>query len=63
MSNFDRKSIKPYFANLTIGGGAVAWSICRDSKKDLLTQDFHNSLVLQIQVIINSAKVINHPEV
>lgn len=23
----DRKSIKPYFANLTIGAGAVAWSI------------------------------------
>ena len=29
---FNRKSIKPYFANLTIGGGAVAWSICRQSK-------------------------------
>ena len=28
---FDRKSIKPYFANLTIGGGAVAWSICNQS--------------------------------
>ena len=28
---FDRKSIKPYFANLTIGGGAVAWSICSQS--------------------------------
>ncbi len=24
----DRKSIKPYFANLTIGASAVAWSIC-----------------------------------
>ena len=32
-SNFDRKSIKPYFANLTIGGGAVAWSICRDNER------------------------------
>ena len=62
-SNLDRKSIKPYFANLTIGGGAVAWSICRDSKKRPPTQDFHNSLVLQIQVTINCAKVINHPEV
>ena len=30
-SDFDRKSIKPYFANLTIGGGAVAWSICREA--------------------------------
>lgn len=25
--NMDRKSIKPYFANLTIGAAAVAWSI------------------------------------
>ena len=25
--DFDRKSIKPYFANLTIGAGSVAWSI------------------------------------
>jgi 3-oxoacyl-[acyl-carrier-protein] synthase-3 len=33
-SDFDRKSIKPYFANLTIGGGAVAWSICREEPKD-----------------------------
>ena len=31
-ANMDRKSIKPYFANLTIGAGAVAWSItCDDS--------------------------------
>ena len=29
--DFDRKSIKPYFANLTIGGGAVAWSICSEN--------------------------------
>ncbi|MDR2844526.1 MAG: 3-oxoacyl-ACP synthase III, partial [Puniceicoccales bacterium] len=27
----DRNSIKPYFANLTIGAGAVAAVICRDS--------------------------------
>jgi 3-oxoacyl-[acyl-carrier-protein] synthase-3 len=32
-SNFDRKSIKPYFANLTIGGGAVAWSLCRKASE------------------------------
>ena len=32
-SNFDRKSIKPYFKNLTIGGGAVAWSLCRKASK------------------------------
>ena len=31
--NLSRKEIKPYFANLTIGAGAVAWSIAR---KDLL---------------------------
>ncbi len=31
-SKFDRKQIKPFFANLTIGGGAVAWSICRENK-------------------------------
>ena len=30
----DRQSIKPYFANLTIGAAAVAWSIAH---KDLLT--------------------------
>lgn len=31
-SSHTRKSIKPYFANLTIGAGAVAWSIAhRDS--------------------------------
>lgn len=26
-NDFDRQAIKPYFANLTIGAGAVAWSI------------------------------------
>lgn len=26
---FDRKTIKPYFANLTIGAGAVAWVVTR----------------------------------
>ena len=31
--NLDRKSIKPFFANLTIGAGAVAWSICRDENQ------------------------------
>ena len=31
----DRRSIKPYFANLTIGGAAVAWSIAR---KDLIPE-------------------------
>ena len=28
-SNFSRKEIKPFFANLTIGAGAVAWTIAR----------------------------------
>lgn len=32
----DRKSIKPFFANLTIGAGAVAWSI---ADRDLLPED------------------------
>ncbi len=32
-ANLDRKSIKPFFANLTIGAGAVAWSICRDENQ------------------------------
>ncbi|OUU13346.1 MAG: 3-oxoacyl-ACP synthase III [Verrucomicrobia bacterium TMED40] len=31
----DRRSIKPYFANLTIGAAAVAWSIAR---KDLIPE-------------------------
>jgi 3-oxoacyl-[acyl-carrier-protein] synthase-3 len=31
----DRKQIKPYFANLTIGAGAVAWSLAH---KDLLSE-------------------------
>ena len=57
---FNRKSIKPYFANLTIGGGAVAWSICSHSKVTSARPDYHNSQVLQIQAIINSAKEINH---
>jgi 3-oxoacyl-[acyl-carrier-protein] synthase-3 len=30
-SNFNRKEIKPFFANLTIGAGAVAWSIVHKS--------------------------------
>lgn len=29
--DFNRKSIKPYFANLTIGAGAVAAVVCHDS--------------------------------
>jgi 3-oxoacyl-[acyl-carrier-protein] synthase-3 len=33
--DFDRKSIKPYFANLTIGGGAVAWSLSRETPTHL----------------------------
>lgn len=33
--NLSRKEIKPFFANLTIGAGAVAWSIVH---KDLLPQ-------------------------
>lgn len=32
--NHDRQSIKPFFANLTIGASAVAWSIAR---KDLIS--------------------------
>ena len=32
-ANLNRKSIKPFFANLTIGAGAVAWSICRDENQ------------------------------
>tara|TARA_B100001093_G_scaffold84923_1_gene76552 strand:- start:603 stop:1628 length:1026 start_codon:yes stop_codon:yes gene_type:complete len=32
----NRQSIKPFFANLTIGAAAVAWSICH---KDLLVSD------------------------
>ena len=34
--NHDRKSIKPFFANLTIGAGAVAWSI---ANRDLVSED------------------------
>lgn len=34
--NHDRKSIKPFFANLTIGAGAVAWSIVN---RDLVSED------------------------
>ena len=34
--DLDRKAIKPYFANLTIGAGAVAWSVAR---RDLLDPD------------------------
>jgi 3-oxoacyl-[acyl-carrier-protein] synthase-3 len=34
--HLDRKQVKPYFANLTIGAGAVAWSLAH---KDLLTED------------------------
>ena len=34
--HLDRKQIKPYFANLTIGAGAVAWSLAH---KDLLSDD------------------------
>ena len=33
---YDRKSIKPFFANLTIGAGAVAWSITRRDLAPLL---------------------------
>ena len=38
--NHDRQSIKPFFANLTIGAGAVAWSIARHDFID------HNSPTL-----------------
>jgi acyl-CoA:acyl-CoA alkyltransferase len=34
--DFDRQQIKPYFANLTIGAGAVAWSIVH---RDLLDHE------------------------
>lgn len=34
--DFNRKEIKPYFANLTIGAGAVAWTIVH---KDLASKD------------------------
>lgn len=34
--NLDRRQIKPYFANLTIGAGAVAWSIAR---RDLIDEN------------------------
>ena len=34
--NHDRKSIKPFFANLTIGAGAVAWSIVN---RDLVSEN------------------------
>ena len=34
--NLDRQQIKPYFANLTIGAGAVAWSIAH---RDLLEKE------------------------
>ena len=35
-SSMNRKTIKPYFANLTIGSAAVAWSIVH---KDLVSRD------------------------
>ncbi len=35
-ANFNRKEIKPYFANLTIGAGAVAWSIAHS---DLVSEN------------------------
>ncbi|MBO93806.1 MAG: 3-oxoacyl-ACP synthase III [Opitutales bacterium] len=34
--DLDRKAIKPYFANLTIGAGAVAWSVVH---RDLLDRE------------------------
>ena len=60
---FDRKSIKPYFANLTIGGGAVAWSICSQSATTFPALGYHNSQALPTQVTINSVKGTNHQEV
>ena len=35
-SNLNRRQIKPYFANLTIGASAVAWSIAR---RDLIDEN------------------------